>query len=206
MSEISSTPGRKRNPLIDEAILEATLDELAERGYLNLTMDAVARRAGVGRPTVYRRYPNKPALVLAACTSVAARHVPSPNTGSLGGDVEVLLADLTRVFTRTRAAQIVPALLSARDEHPELGAAAEAVWDERRRAMREVLEHARTRGEVDSNLDIEIAIDLLYGPLYLRLLVTQAPITGQLASGLADMALAGLTVRRAENGLEAKER
>lgn len=185
--------GRPRSPQADAGVLSAALDELEEAGYARFTIEAVARRAGLGRPTVYRRYPTKGALVVAACRGIAARHVQVPDTGDLREDVLELLGGLAWVFTHTRARRIVPGLLAAREEHPELADAARVVWQSRRDALLEVLRRAAGRGDLAPHLDLEVATDLLYGPLYYRLLVTGEPLDRELAAQLTDLALSGIS-------------
>ncbi|TMK61041.1 MAG: TetR/AcrR family transcriptional regulator, partial [Actinobacteria bacterium] len=80
-------PGRPRDASRDRAILAAALQILQEEGYRGLTIDGVAARAGVGRPTIYRRWPSKPALVVAALVEAAELALPVRDTGSLRGDL-----------------------------------------------------------------------------------------------------------------------
>ena len=137
--------------------------------------------------------------MVAACRDIAARHVAAPDTGSLRSDLEAVLRALAGVFTHTRARRIVPALLAASDEHPEVADAAQAVWHPRRAVLRTVLGRAIERGEVDRSLDLELAIDLLNGALYLRVLVTSAPLTPEVATSLVALALHGLGISRGRN-------
>src|SRR4051794_23872567 len=89
-------PGRPRDARHDEAILEATMALLSEAGYARLTIDGVAARAGVGRPTIYRRWPSKPALVVAALLHAPQIQVPHADTGSLRADlIKVLRHQIT---------------------------------------------------------------------------------------------------------------
>lgn len=188
----SARPGRPRSPQADAAVLSAALDELQEVGYARFTMEGVARRAGVGRPTVYRRYPSKAALVVAACHDISARTIRVPDTGTVEGDVVTLITGLAWVFTATRARTIVPALSAAGADQPELAAAARAVWQPRRDVMRSVLQRAVDRGELPTGAADDAAIDLLYAPIYYRLLVTRAPLDPPVARHFAELALAGL--------------
>jgi AcrR family transcriptional regulator len=184
--------GRPRNPETDHAIMSATLDALGSVGYAEMTLEGVARAAGVSRPTLYRRYPNKSALVTAACTAIAAQVVHHPRTGALRSDVEVLVRDLARAFHETRARAVVPALLGAVEGHPELAEAARVVWEPRRHVLSMVLTEAVERDELPPTTDVEGAVDLLYGPLYYRLLVTRQPLVPDEAVRLARRVLAGL--------------
>jgi AcrR family transcriptional regulator len=187
--------GRPRRPQTDHSIVAATLDELARVGYAKLTLEGVARRAGVSRPTLYRRYPHKAALVTAACTAIATQVVRHPETGSVDSDVAALVGDLAAAFYATRARAVVPALLAAIEDHPELAEAARVVWEPRRHVLSAVLNEAVECGQLPSHTDVAGAVDLLYGPLYYRLLVTRTPLDPETAIRMARQTLNALSAK-----------
>lgn len=168
--------GRPRSPQADRAIMRATLDELIERGFEALTIERVADRAGVGRTTVYRRWPSKGELAHAV-TADLARGIAVPDAGSLAGDLDALLRAVVAMITRPPGSRVLPGLLTAMAEHPELRHAGQEFYDHRRQTVFEVLERAARRGEIPSGYDRELAADLLLGPVYYRVLVTGARVT-----------------------------
>lgn len=117
--------GRPRSAEAHRAILEATLDLLAEVGYGRLTIEGVAARAGVGKTTIYRRWPSKPALVVAVAERLAEK-VRRPDTGSTRRDLVLLLRDIIDVFTTTMAGRIVPGMIAEMAERPDLAEASGA--------------------------------------------------------------------------------
>ena len=183
-------PNVPRNARNHRSILDATMELLAEVGYAGLTMEGVAARAGVAKTTVYRWWPSKPALVVAAAEDLAAK-VRSPDSGNLGDDLVALLRDVIRVYTKTVAGRITPGLLADMAEHPELADAIGRFWAGRREIMLEVLRRGISRGELRPDIDLELAADLLYGPIYYRLLVTRAPLTIRFADQVVDAVLRG---------------
>lgn len=183
--------GRPRDARADRAILTAALDLMAERGVHELRMDDVAARAGVGKAAIYRRYRSKDELVAEAVAALVSE-ITVPNTGSTRADLLALMRDAVDVYTGSVAAGAMPSLVEAISRNPGL---AEAVRDgflaARRAALRKVLERAIERGDLRSDLDIGLALDVLGGPLFYRLLITGGPIDEQLAEGVTDLILRG---------------
>lgn len=187
--------GRPRDPSRDVAILDATLSLLAEGGYGALTMEAVAARAGVGKATLYRRWPGKEQLVVDALASLA-EPVEVPH----GADVRerlVALLNSTRKRSGSRASQIFPRLVSESIDHPELMRRYRSqVLAPRRARFRLVLQEAVAAGLVRADVDLEHAIDLLVGPVaYRNLFVTGRPPTRDFVRRVVDDVLSGLTPR-----------
>lgn len=187
--------GRPRDPSRDVAILDATLSLLAETGYGALTMEAVATRAGVGKATLYRRWPGKEQLVVDALASLGEQ-VEVPR----GADVRerlVVLLDTVRKRSGSRAARIFPRLISQSVDHPELMRRyRDQVITPRRARFRAVLEEAVAEGVVRDDVDLEHAIDLLIGPVaYRNLMAAERPPTREFVRRVVDDVLSGLTPR-----------
>lgn len=178
-----------RSVRADRAILDATLEMLAEGGYADLSIEGVAARAGVGKATVYRRWPSKVQLVLAAAASSVER-IRVPDTGNVRDDVLELLRMILRVLTSSVAGRALPWLVAERTDDPELREALERFWAERRALMFTILDRAVERGELHPGLDRRIVADLLYGPIHYRFLVTGDPLDEEFAERLADEVLA----------------
>jgi AcrR family transcriptional regulator len=181
----SKRPGRPPSADAHRAIIDATLDLLAEERYGSLTMEGVAARAGVAKSTIYRRWPSKMALAVAAWEAVAAE-VKVPDTGTIRGDLVRLLEDIIRVITRTVARRIIPGLVAEAEEDPELEEAFRAFWASRRAIMIRMLERGVSRGELPADTDFELTADLLYGPIYYRFLISGAPLPRTTAGRIVD--------------------
>ncbi len=184
-------PGRPRSTSADRALLDAVLDLLAEGGFGRLTMEAIAARAEVGKTTLYRRW-RSPAEVVAAAVEDFVTDIRVPDTGKVAEDLLILMRQAVEVY-RGRPGRVLPGLIAAMAESD---AVAQAVRDgflrERRAALATVLERGVTRGELRPGTDFELALDVLGGPLFYRILVTGGPLDDQLAQGIVDTMLRGL--------------
>ncbi|HKA51375.1 MAG TPA: TetR/AcrR family transcriptional regulator, partial [Candidatus Dormibacteraeota bacterium] len=155
MVERAPRRGRPRDPGVDEAVLTAAVELLAEAGFARLTMEQVAARAGVGKASVYLRWPNKVALVAEAIRHRSGVVPDVPHTGSLPGDMRTFLQALLRTFgTASRA---MAAVMGEVGGHPELRTAwrqgvAAALTD----CVREIVERAVARGELPATSDVEL--------------------------------------------------
>ncbi|WP_328386529.1 TetR/AcrR family transcriptional regulator [Streptomyces sp. NBC_00400] len=157
-----------------EAIRAAVFEELAAVGFARMSIEGIARRAGVGKTAVYRRWRSKLHLVLDVVSAVAAAGMPTPDTGSLSGDVRMLLEVAARALRHPMASQIVPDLLAEAARSPELaGALKAALHDSQEGVATAMVARAVERGEIPAGADGRLALDLLTGPLYWRLLVVR---------------------------------
>jgi AcrR family transcriptional regulator len=187
-------PGRPRSERSHRAILQATLGLLVEVGYARLTMEQVQRRAGVGKATIYRRWASKEALVGAAIQDLSA-DLPLPDTGSLTEDYLVVARAVEAVAANRDAALLMPRLLVEAGHDKELHAIfTEKLVDPRRRIVRTVLERARDRGEIRADVELELAIDMLVGPIIYRFLITEGDLgpAAATASRVLEILLEGL--------------
>jgi AcrR family transcriptional regulator len=176
--------GRPRSEACDAAIEEAVLDLLVDDGYAGVTMEGVAARAGVGKATLYRRWPTKEQLVLAAVVHRCREHVVTPDTGSLRGDIVAHCAASLSKLRRHGA--ILRAFAAETSVNPALAEAFRRTFlDERRAAMREVLTRGVARGELAPDADLELLGDLGPALLWHRLTATGAPLTDDLPERIA---------------------
>jgi AcrR family transcriptional regulator len=173
-------------PEVTAAITEAVLDELAETGYGKLSMEAVARRAGVGKSALYRRWPSKQEMVMAVLADFSLELATAPDTGSLRGDLLGLLRALMDWLTHPRFSRILPDLAAEGVRNPDV---AEAV---RAAIGAAVLRRAVDRGELPAGTDLEMALDLIAAPLYWRLSVRRAPAEPGYLDHVADVVLRAL--------------
>jgi AcrR family transcriptional regulator len=181
--------GRPRSAEADAAIRQATVDLLATAGYANLTMSGVATRAGVSTATLYRRWSSKLELVVDVLTA-RAEESPVPDTGSLEGDCRAIVHALVDKARTTQSTPLMAGLVGEIGRNAELAEALRvALIGPRRTAFTEVFARATKRGELRRGVDVDLAADLLFGPLYHRLLFTGAPVTAKVADDLADLVL-----------------
>jgi AcrR family transcriptional regulator len=184
--------GRPRDARADRAILDATLVLIADLGVYEFRTEDVAARAGVGKGAIYRRYRSKDELVTAAITALVSEESTVPDTGSTRADLLVLMQAAVELYRRSLARRLMPNLIGGMARKPEL---ARAVRDGflagRREALSDVLRRGVERGDLRHDIDIELALDVLGGPLFYRLLVTGGPIDEPLAEGVVDLILRG---------------
>ncbi|MFC8871416.1 TetR/AcrR family transcriptional regulator [Streptomyces sp. NPDC057148] len=161
---------------VTEAIRAAVFEELAAVGYARMSIEGIARRAGVGKTAVYRRWRSKLHLVLDIVSALAVQGLPAPDTGSLEGDLRLLYEVTSRALRHPVASQVIPDLQAEAARNPDI---AEAM----RKTLREgqdgvaskILEAATERGELNPAVDPDLALDLISGPLYWRSVVIRSP-------------------------------
>jgi AcrR family transcriptional regulator len=186
--------GRPRSEKARTAIIEAAGELLLAQGLSAVSMDAIAERAGVSKATIYRWWPTKETLALDALYQEWDTTRTSPrDTGSLRDDLLCLLRPWARLIRSRPYARVIAALIAEARTDPKFAAEYLA------RLVRPRRDHARTvftraieRGEVTADLDLDLALDLLYGPLYLRLLQGHAPLNDRFVQQVIDTALRGL--------------
>ena len=171
-------PGRPRSARADEAIIEAILDLLAEgTSFEALSIEAVAARAGVGKATIYRRWPNKEALLVDALATVKGG--PTQLTGgSVREDLIALLAPVGRP-EHNRAGQIMPCLLAEMQRSPELRGIYLRITEPRREMIRTVLRRGMAEGTVRPDIDLDTTIALLVSPLTTQSLMHWSPVNNR---------------------------
>ncbi|HEX4788283.1 MAG TPA: TetR/AcrR family transcriptional regulator [Actinospica sp.] len=187
--------GRPRSERARTAILDAAAQLLLARGLSAVSMDAVAEQAGVSKATIYRWWPSKETLALDALYTEWAAAQPAPrDTGTLRGDLRALLRPWARLTAKQPYARVVAALLSEAQTDPAFAEEyRRRIVEPRREMAKAVFLRAAERGEVAADLKIDVALDLVYGPLYHRLLQGHAKLTDRFVQDVVDMALAGLT-------------
>jgi AcrR family transcriptional regulator len=181
------TRGRPRSESASAAILRATVELLQSKGFSALSVDAIAARAGVGKATIYRWWPNKAAVVMDAFLADTAPGMPFPDTGSTREDLRRQMRSVIRLFNTPEIGGPFKALIGESQHDPALAAALrERFVASRRAAAKEVLARGIERGELRGDLDLDIALDALYGALYYRLLVSGARLTARYADAILD--------------------
>ncbi|MEU6402059.1 TetR/AcrR family transcriptional regulator [Streptomyces sp. NPDC046985] len=161
---------------VTEAIQAAVFAELASVGYARMSIEGIARRAGVGKTAVYRRWRSKLHLVLDLVSALAVQGLPAPDSGSLEGDLRLLYGVTSRALRHPVASQVIPDLQAEAARNPDIAEAMHrALRDGQESVASSILAAAENRGEIRPGLDRELALDLISGPLYWRAVVIRAP-------------------------------
>jgi AcrR family transcriptional regulator len=194
-SEISSTGttrGRPRSDQVEQAILHAASDLLAERGLDAMTIEDVATRAGVGKSSIYRRWPTKGTLALDAFLIDFLTQQPLVDNGTLEVDLREALTHWSAAVVGTPTGRALVGLIAAAQFDKELSEG----WIERvmtpvREQHRTMVERAIERGEIPAGADVDVIMDLLYGAAYHRLLQGHLAITPEFIELVARMVAVG---------------
>ena len=182
--------GRPRSASCHQAAVQATTQLLAERAYGEVTMEAIAQRAGVSKQTLYKWWPSKSKLVIEAYATRLAESVPIHDTGDVRMDLTALMCDAARAFRRSELGGVMAGLISSAQADDELAEEfREAIVLVRRRKIAGVIERGLTRGQLPTGTDAELLMDLLFGALWYRLLMRHAPITEAFARNLVTQVL-----------------
>jgi AcrR family transcriptional regulator len=189
-------PGRPRSEQARQAILRSTLKILGKNGFSDFKIEEVAARASVGKATVYRWWPNKGALIADAFASSTTRRLRFPDTGSVYTDMSQQMRQLIKVF-RSRHGRIVSAILAAGQSDRDLIEAFRErfLWPRRREAYA-TLRRGIQRGELRKDLDPDLLLDSLYGPIYMRFLIQHDRLTPEFVDRLCALVLSGARPQR----------
>jgi AcrR family transcriptional regulator len=193
-------PGRPRSERAHEAILEATLDLLVEEGFSRMSIEAVATRAGVGKATIYRRWPSKADLVAEAVACMKDHQLSEVDNGNVRDDLFQLGRQSLKGKDNAEVTDVMIKLMSARARHPELQEAfVRQVIEPRRRIVAEVLRRGVARGEIRPDIDVDLAMDVILGLVSYRSMVTarHAGISETSLRRLIDVVLYGIATRQA---------
>jgi AcrR family transcriptional regulator len=185
--------GRPRSQRAHQAILDATNEILEELGFVDLTIDEVAQRAGVSKTTIYRRWSTKGTLVFEAFSADFLALQPLPDTGSLRGDLLAALRAWIRAVKGTVRGRTLVGLIAEVQRDPELA----EIWRERfigpvRAHHRVMVDRAVARGELVPDAAPEVVLDVVYGAAYHRLLQSHLPLSDRFAQAVVDAATAGV--------------
>jgi AcrR family transcriptional regulator len=192
----------KRSEQARQAVLEAADDLLAERGFAGLTIEGIAARAGVAKQTIYRWWPSKAEILLEALAGDAAEYLSPPDTGDLGPDLRTHLSRLALFLTRTDAGAVFRALAGQAQHDAGLAAKLRAGHlSQQRERDRLPLLRALERGQLPPDTDLDLAVEMLVGPVYYRVLVAGEPVPGEFTDQLVDQFLARAdTTERSHEG------
>jgi AcrR family transcriptional regulator len=186
--------GRPRSEQASQAILDATNELLLEHGLAGASMDAVAERAGVSKATIYRWWSSKETLALEAVYRSWSGVEPRlADKGSLRGDLRAMLLPWARQLRESPYGRVIAAFVTEAHSDPAFDEQYRTRFVEPRREQgRAAFARAAARGEVPAKVNVEVALDMLYGPLYHRLLHRHAPLTDRFVADVIDAVIRGL--------------
>lgn len=186
--------GRPRSEEARLAILAATWDILMADGYDAMTADAIAHKAGVSKATIYKWWPSKAAVALDCFLESVHPLISDPDLGDVRAELAVPALDQVRLFRDTPIGRVLVSLIGTAQSDPELAEAFRTRWLGPRRAKAiEAVHRAQARGQLRPDVDGQFVLDLIFGPIYYRLLAGHQPLPDELVGQLVDAVLDGLT-------------
>lgn len=182
-------------PRSDEArrkVFAAATDLIIERGAASVSIEEVAARSGVAKTTIYRHWPERTSLIIDTLRSTF-EHVGVPDTGSLRGDLSSYFNGMVRADLTGRVGSLMPCMLDAAARDPEMHRVLDRLAQERTDAVMTVAERAQAMGELPADLDRNVFIGTVVGPIVFRKVVQRQPIDEEYIESCLDVSLAGLT-------------
>lgn len=178
-----------RSERVRQLVLDTTAELVAELGVERTSIDEIANRSGVAKSTIYRHFPSKQALVVEAVH--ACTHIPVVSaTGSLRDDLISCFSGMTKASYEGRLGDMMLSLMDAAQRDPELGRLVRGQSEQRRRFATAVIERAVARGELPNDVDVDLLVTLLSGPLVYTKLVRRQRVTEELVAAVVDSVLA----------------
>jgi AcrR family transcriptional regulator len=183
--------GAIRSERARDEVLQATADLVAEVGLERTTIDEISARSGVAKTTIYRHWPTKQALLIAAVRS-CLEYLPTPNTGDVRADLIACFDHMVRAGLGSRVGKMLTSLLDCAERDPELDRLLRAYMVDRSLPVRTVLQLAQYRGELPADLDLLVAAALFMGPVSYRKTILREPITEEYVAAIVDAGLRAL--------------
>ena len=181
--------GRPRSPEIRAKILKAAYEMLIEVGFMDLTIEGVAAKAEVGKPTIYRRWKTKAALAMDAFLKQVSPEIAFSDTGSVKEDFREQMQKIVKLMNSPKG-EVLANVIGCGQANDELIAAFRENWlIPRRKDAKRIWERGVERGELRPDIDPEVAIDALYSPLFYRLLLKHQPLTEKFVDELVDIVI-----------------
>jgi AcrR family transcriptional regulator len=184
-------PGRPRSEPARVAILRSTLKLLGENGFSDLTIEAVAAHANVGKATVYRWWPSKAALITDAFASSTGRKLNFPDTGSVFTDMNQQMRQVVKIFRSPRGRILSAILAAGQSDSDVIAAFRERFMKPRRQEAYATIRRGIQRGELRKNVDMDLLLDSLYGPIYMRFLIRHDKLSPDFVDRLCKLVLGG---------------
>lgn len=183
----------RRSERARQAILDAAVELCSEENYARLTMEGIAKRAGVGKQTIYRWWPSKAAVLLEALNDRAGDTLDFPDTGDIAADLRTQMTQVIRSFTDPMFAACTRALIAAAQSDPTTAESfVEDLLSPRIELCVERLRKAQKDGQLRLDVDPFDVVDMLYAPIYYRLLLRTRPVSMSQLDTILDLTFAGV--------------
>jgi AcrR family transcriptional regulator len=197
----SESRGRPRSEESEEAILAATIQLLSQKPLSDISMEEIARIAGVGKATIYKWWPSKAYVALDAFLGKTNRMVPIPDTGSFRGDILEQIRSVL-VFYKSPAGRILSQFVAESQSDKEFASLLrERFIKPRREAIGAVFDRGVQRGEIDQDLNRELVLDMIYGMAIYRMIVRHGPLEDKLADEIVSILFGGLDKKSKMDGI-----
>jgi AcrR family transcriptional regulator len=186
----------RRNERSRQAILRAAYDLCSEGGYERTSVEAIAARAGVGKQTIYRWWPSKGTVVMEALNDVVGAVSDFPDSGDVVADLRKQMTAVSKLLSSPEFGPVYTGVIGAAQSDPAVAEAlARDIVDPRVEACRARLARAQEQGEIGPDVDLYVAVELLYGPIYHRLLLHTRPLAPDQVESVLELAFSGLSPR-----------
>ena len=189
---VKSGRGRPRSPETREKILKAAYEMLIEVGFMDLTIEGVAAKAGVGKPTIYRRWKCKAELAMDAFLEAVNPEIAFPDTGSAKEDFREQMQKVVKLMNSPRG-EVLANVIGCGQANDDLITAFRKNWLlPRREDAKRIFQRGVERGELKDDVDVEVAIDALYSPLFYRLLLKHQALSNKFVDESIEVVFGGL--------------
>ncbi|MGG4039268.1 TetR/AcrR family transcriptional regulator [Heyndrickxia ginsengihumi] len=191
---MSKSPGRPRSKKSKQAIIEATISLLESSGYHSLTMEAIANQAGAGKATIYRWWVNKAELVMEAFKEYMEPQVQFEDTNHIREDFRRQLYNLKNVFDTALGRTVIEIIVDNGTDPKISESFSEFHLQPRRKEAKRILDKGIKRGEIKESIDKDIVLDMLYAPVYFRILISKQVIDAVFIDTLLDSVMNAIKV------------
>jgi len=190
MSQTAKGPGRPRDEEARKRILDSAARLLETRCFDDITVDAIAEESGAGKATVYRWWPNKAAVLIEAFRERITREVPFPNTGNFQQDVRQQMQNFTEIIYWGKRGKVFRSFIAGALSDPEIATAFREFWIRPRRTeAKKLFERYIAQGVMRADVDPDLAVEVVFSPLYYRLMTGWGEITSEYLDRLAETLL-----------------
>lgn len=197
--------GRPRSEETRKSILSAAYELLLENGFQNVTVDGIAERSGVSKATIYKWWPNKAAVVLDGFFEQSEEVLQIPDTGAVQKDLLIQAKNLADFLTSPKGKVITELIAEGQFDANIAEEYRRRYFSPRRMISQKIFERGIQRGELREDLDIGLSIDLIYAPVFYRLLITGESLDNDYIANLIEYAFSGLETQVSQSSSKSKK-